>query len=88
MAIPIPLFFFLSGRFPDCLDAEGRYFIDRDPRYFGLILNWLRDPVGPDKLPWTVSEREMRPGKLRKRGWKKPRQSRQFFMNPFFMRIL
>ncbi|KAK3745409.1 hypothetical protein QZH41_001440 [Actinostola sp. cb2023] len=32
-----------SGRFDLEVDDEGRYFIDRDGKYFGHILNYLRD---------------------------------------------
>lgn len=32
-----------SGRYKLEVDKEGRYFIDRDGRYFGYILNYLRD---------------------------------------------
>ncbi len=32
-----------SGRFTLTTDDKGRYFIDRDGRHFGTILNYLRD---------------------------------------------
>eukprot|EP00005_Dracoamoeba_jomungandri_P011667 CAMPEP_0174267264 /NCGR_PEP_ID=MMETSP0439-20130205/33022_1 /TAXON_ID=0 /ORGANISM="Stereomyxa ramosa, Strain Chinc5" /LENGTH=379 /DNA_ID=CAMNT_0015354663 /DNA_START=27 /DNA_END=1163 /DNA_ORIENTATION=+ len=31
-----------SGSFPDQVDKEGYYFIDRDGEYFGVLLNYLR----------------------------------------------
>jgi hypothetical protein len=42
-----------SGCFPLDMDTDGRSFIDRDPRHFPLILNYLRDgtfdlPEHPD----------------------------------------
>jgi len=33
-----------SGRWTIQTDKTGAYFIDRDPKFFGLILNFLRDP--------------------------------------------
>lgn len=36
-----------SGRYKVEMDKEGRYFIDRDGRYFGYILNYLRDASLP-----------------------------------------
>jgi hypothetical protein len=33
-----------SGRWAIQTDKKGAYFIDRDPTYFGVILNFLRDP--------------------------------------------
>jgi hypothetical protein len=32
----------LSGRIPTCRDESGALFIDRDPKYFSIILNFLR----------------------------------------------
>ena len=32
----------LSGRIPSCRDETGALFIDRDPRHFAIILNYLR----------------------------------------------
>ncbi|RNA21503.1 BTB POZ domain-containing KCTD3 [Brachionus plicatilis] len=32
----------MSGRIPSCRDEQGYIFIDRDPKYFCLILNFLR----------------------------------------------
>lgn len=32
----------LSGRIPSCRDEQGYIFIDRDPKYFSIILNFLR----------------------------------------------
>lgn len=32
-----------GGRFAEETDADGAYFIDRDPAHFGQILNYLRD---------------------------------------------
>jgi hypothetical protein len=32
----------LSGRIPSCRDEHGHIFIDRDPKHFSLILNFLR----------------------------------------------
>ena len=32
----------LSGRIPSCRDEHGFIFIDRDPKYFAIILNFLR----------------------------------------------
>lgn len=32
----------LSGRIPTCRDETGALFIDRDPKYFSVILNFLR----------------------------------------------
>ena len=32
----------LSGRIPSCRDEHGFIFIDRDPKYFSIILNFLR----------------------------------------------
>jgi hypothetical protein len=40
-----------SGRVKEECDQDGNVFIDRDPRYFGLILNCLRDPGAPQQLP-------------------------------------
>lgn len=36
-----------SGRFDDEVDADGCIFLDRDPKYFQQILNFLRDPAAP-----------------------------------------
>jgi len=33
------------------MDDEGRAFIDRDPRFFACLLNFLRDPSAPIDLP-------------------------------------
>eukprot|EP00026_Physarum_polycephalum_P011253 Phypoly_transcript_11460.p1 GENE.Phypoly_transcript_11460~~Phypoly_transcript_11460.p1 ORF type:complete len:250 (+),score=50.89 Phypoly_transcript_11460:66-815(+) len=32
----------LSGKFPDLLDENGAYFIDRNGTYFGVVLEYLR----------------------------------------------
>ncbi|KAK9787874.1 hypothetical protein WJX73_003490 [Symbiochloris irregularis] len=32
-----------SGEFANNTDSKGRVFVDRDPKHFGLILNYLRD---------------------------------------------
>lgn len=40
-----------SGRHEEEVDEAGCIFIDRDPQYFGIILNWLRDPSSPRSLP-------------------------------------
>lgn len=39
-----PTFFhrLLSGRIPALKDSHGNYFIDRNPKYFGYILDYLR----------------------------------------------
>ncbi|EFN53249.1 hypothetical protein CHLNCDRAFT_137160 [Chlorella variabilis] len=37
-------------------DAEGNVFIDRDPRWFQTVLNFLRDSWVP--LPPTIHERQ------------------------------
>ena len=34
-----------SGRFALAPDADSSYFIDRDGKHFGHVLNFLRDPV-------------------------------------------
>lgn len=34
-----------SGSCPIDRDSDGRYFIDRDGKYFSYILNYLRDPI-------------------------------------------
>eukprot|EP00743_Colponemidia_sp_Colp-15_P008877 GILK01009687.1.p1 GENE.GILK01009687.1~~GILK01009687.1.p1 ORF type:complete len:231 (-),score=40.05 GILK01009687.1:122-775(-) len=45
-----------SGRWKMALDREGRVFIDRDPKFFGTILNFLRDPEAHFEL--AVEDRE------------------------------
>ena len=40
-----------SGRFEDERDEHGNIYIDRDPRHFEYILNWLRDPDAPQAWP-------------------------------------
>lgn len=37
----------VSGDFGVTLDADGNIFLDRSPRYFEKILNYLRDPTAP-----------------------------------------
>ena len=41
-----------SGRYPVEVDTDGCAFIDRDPKFFPLILSWLRDPESPLDLPF------------------------------------
>jgi hypothetical protein len=52
----------LSGRIPSCRDEHGYIFIDRDPKYFSLILNFLRTKElnlsGVDDLAVLRSEAE------------------------------
>ncbi len=43
-----------SGRFPLEQDEDGSYFIDRDGKVFGLILNWLRT----GQIPPSLSEED------------------------------
>ena len=40
----------LSDAYQHALDHEGRYFIDRDPRLFGLILQFLRGSLQRSSL--------------------------------------
>lgn len=40
-----------SGSFEDERDVDGNVYIDRDPKYFQYILNWLRDPSAPQEWP-------------------------------------
>ena len=40
----------LSDDYPHALDHEGRYFIDRDPRLFGLILQFFRGSLQRSSL--------------------------------------
>lgn len=47
-----------SGRSPTRRDAEGRFFIDRDGRHFGHILNYLRDGTLPASMP-SAARREL-----------------------------
>jgi len=39
-----------SGRHSLSRDNEGRHFIDRDPQYFKVILNYLRDTNSPSHI--------------------------------------
>ena len=41
----------LSDAYQHALDHEGRYFIDRDPRLFGLILQFLRGSLQANPNP-------------------------------------
>ena len=41
----------LSDVYQHALDHEGRYFIDRDPRLFGLILQFLRGSLQANPNP-------------------------------------
>eukprot|EP00038_Savillea_parva_P006914 m.166650 g.166650 ORF g.166650 m.166650 type:complete len:547 (-) comp12721_c0_seq1:290-1930(-) len=43
-----------SGRFDDERDSDGCIFIDRDPKYFAQILNFLRDPAAPQE--WDIED--------------------------------
>lgn len=43
-----------SGTFDDDRDLDGAVFIDRDPRYFQQILNFLRDPAAPQE--WDIED--------------------------------
>ncbi|KAL6047354.1 Sel1 domain protein repeat-containing protein [Balamuthia mandrillaris] len=47
-----------SGRHLTNVDANGCYFIDRNPTYFQLILDFLRDPLLEPELPAEARERE------------------------------
>eukprot|EP00035_Acanthoeca_spectabilis_P021525 m.438722 g.438722 ORF g.438722 m.438722 type:complete len:535 (-) comp18277_c0_seq1:61-1665(-) len=44
----------VSGSFEDERDADGCIFIDRDPKYFSQILNYLRDPAAPQE--WDIED--------------------------------
>eukprot|EP00040_Diaphanoeca_grandis_P025313 m.140029 g.140029 ORF g.140029 m.140029 type:complete len:645 (+) comp30097_c0_seq2:138-2072(+) len=46
-----------SGFFQDELDENGNVFIDRDPKHFQFILNWLRDPSAPQS--WPVNDQSL-----------------------------
>lgn len=42
---------------PSCIDSSGAYLIDRDPKYFGPLLNYLRTGnliVDPDINPQGI----------------------------------
>lgn len=39
-----------SGRFEEECDIDGCVFIDRNPKFFAAILNWLRDPFSPHEV--------------------------------------
>lgn len=41
-----------SGRHRVSKDDEGAIFVDRNAHYFGLLLEWLRDPAAPHRLPF------------------------------------
>jgi len=45
LATPSMLSAMFSGRHCQKPNQDGNYFIDRDPRFFPFILNWLRDPT-------------------------------------------
>ncbi len=45
----------LRSVIPAVQDSNGAYFIDRDPQYFALVLNYLRD--GWCSLPKEEAER-------------------------------
>ena len=51
-----------SGSCPIDRDSDGRYFIDRDGKYFSYILNYLRDPINfvisVDTIPPVLVEAE------------------------------
>jgi WD40 repeat protein len=52
-----------SGRFPVTVDSENAFFIDREGKYFGTILNYLRDPYvelpeKPEQLRAILREAE------------------------------
>lgn len=52
----------ISGRIPTCRDEQGYIFIDRDPKYFSIILNFLRtrelNLTGIDSLQSLKNEAE------------------------------
>ena len=39
-----------SGEYPNSLQSDGSYFIDRDGTHFHLILDYLRNGVLPDEV--------------------------------------
>ena len=42
-----------SGRHPFITDDHGHYFLDRDPKYFSFILNYLRNyPNEPNECDY------------------------------------
>ena len=48
----------IRGVLPAVKDEAGTYFVDRDPRFFQLILNFLRD--GWAMLPRSPDDRRVR----------------------------
>jgi hypothetical protein len=49
-----------SGRFALAPDADGAYFIDRDGKHFGHVLNFLRDPVNYTVMSSDATEAQQR----------------------------
>src|SRR4051812_4721573 len=45
-----------SGRHQLVVDAEGYHFIDRNGKYFGIILEWLRTKTLPSSLTQDALE--------------------------------
>lgn len=46
----------LGRRFRVDRDSQGHAFVDRSPKFFGLILDWLRDRAAPHSIPEDGTE--------------------------------
>jgi hypothetical protein len=46
-----------SGRWKLPIDSKGRYFIDRNPKIFAVVLDFLREPNASIKIPEDDKER-------------------------------
>jgi prefoldin subunit 5 len=48
----------LSGAFSPADSSDGFHFIDRDPSFVGVIMNYLRNPADVDLEPYSVAHLE------------------------------